>query len=61
MPEYELSVDLPNRPKDDPVEVFPFGVVPNGKSIKVEMTADEAKAIDGPSVTVKKSSKGGDN
>lgn len=44
MPLYDIKVDLPNRPKGDEIEVPPFGVVENGKTMKdVEMTSEEAE------------------
>lgn len=45
MPEYEIAVDQPNRPDGDPIEIPSVGVVPNGKSVTVELTAEEAEAL----------------
>lgn len=43
MPEYELKVDIPERPKGDDIEVPPFGVIPNGSTVDVEMSKDDAE------------------
>lgn len=42
MPEYEIKVDNPHRPKGDKIEVPPFGTIENGKTKTVEMTSEEA-------------------
>lgn len=57
MPEYKLTVDNPRRPKGDEIDVPPFGRVENGKSITVEMTAEEAqKYRESPIMSVKQTS-----
>ena len=35
MDKYTVSVDQPNRPKGDPIEVPPIGVINNGESVTV--------------------------
>ncbi len=60
MGKYKLTVDFPSRPKDDPIEVSPFGVVPNGSSVEVEMDEDYAKVInDTFGLSASKASSGG--
>ena len=57
MAEYEVSLDQPNRPKGDPIEVPPVGVVENGSKIKVELSREEAEILaTGYGITVKTSS-----
>lgn len=44
MPEFSITVDVPSRPKGDPIEVHPFGTVENGKTLEgVEMTKEDAE------------------
>lgn len=40
--EYEIKVDQPTRLKGDPIEVPPLGVIENGKTVTVELTAEQA-------------------
>jgi len=47
MPEYTISLDQPNRPDGDPIEVPPFGVIENGGSITVEAERDEVAFLAG--------------
>jgi hypothetical protein len=37
MPRYELSLDQPNRPPGDLIEVFQVGVLENGKTTVVDL------------------------
>lgn len=61
MPSYEVSVDLDNVPKGQDVEVAGVGIIPNGDSKTVEVTADEAKHLGtGYGIKVSKA-KGGDD
>jgi hypothetical protein len=45
MPKYEVSIDVPNRPKGDPIEVPPVGVIENGKHVVAELTEEEYDRI----------------
>lgn len=40
MGRYKLTVDLPNLPKGEPVDVPPVGLVENGGSVVFEMNDD---------------------
>lgn len=51
--DYKITVKDPAIPSDASLEVFPFGPVENGKSIKVTMTASEADRYrENPNLTV---------
>ena len=43
MPEYELKVNIPERPQGEEIEVPPFGRVKNGSSKTVELSAEDAE------------------
>lgn len=60
MAKYKLTVDLPTRPEGDPVEVPPFGIVPNGSTVEIETDASTASILGrayGMSVSGKSNSK----
>ena len=56
MSKYEVSIDVDSRPKGDPIEVPPAGLVPNGGSVVVEIPDEDFERIkdsEGP-VKIKK-------
>lgn len=43
MPVYDIKVDIPERPKGDPIDVPPFGSIENGKTLHdAEMSREDA-------------------
>lgn len=63
MPEYEISVDMPNRPDGEEIQVPPYGVIDNrGDSITVEISKDDADTLaKGYGITVQgRKKKGGE-
>lgn len=48
MPEYEVKVNIPERPKGDPIDVPGVGQVENGTTTKgVEMSTEDAERFRG--------------
>lgn len=39
----KLTLHMPSRPKGEPIEVFPYGMIPNGDTIEVEGLDEDTK------------------
>lgn len=53
MPKYEVSIEVDSRPKGDPIEVPPVGLIDNGKKVVAELTEEEYERIKGSDSPVK--------